>query len=397
MGNPKQPTERGRILLERLEEQSLSIAEVERRTPLTKNTITNAIYGPREPQRKTIELLAEVLQLPVETLTRFPMDREPIPEAPVEPPADELSFGRSLLQRNNPQLWVCVLGIACTGYFLARGLQDGTLPWAVHGAQFGVIFLLLTMLPRYWLAPELDQSASHRLKVAAKAAQDFRRYWGAVWVCWLFLYFTLTMTTAWGFFPDHLPLPVGWARWAFVLLNFLQNSATVLLFLCYEVVARPTIEDDLSRKQVLPTEAWFAVVAVAVLTEAVVVGRGLPWELQQWFGWLSGFGQGTALALLVGRLDSKYVNPSAITIGLFYLYAVIQGAWPVFRNHYELMLILTFVALVLKCLLFLFLSWMFESNLILFYLARMRTLDLDVRSDRSDFLTSLRKGDVEQL
>lgn len=393
MGTPKQPTERGRILLERLKELSLSIAEVERRTPLTKNTITNAIYGPREPQRKTIELLAEVLQLPVETLTR-PTSTAPAAETP---PVDELSFGRSLLRIHHPKLWVSLLGIACTGFFLARGLHDQTIPWAVHCAQFVVIFLLLTMLPRHWMDPALYQSASHRLKVASKATGDFRRYWGAVWLCWLLLYFILTLTTAWGIFPDNLEAPGGWARAAFVLLNFIQNSATVLLFLCYEVMARPTIEDDLSRKQVLPTEAWFALVAVVVLTEAAVVVGGLPWSVQQWFGWLSGFGQGTALALLVGRLDSKYVNPSAITIGLLYLYAVIQGAWPVFQHHDELMLILTFVALVLKCLLFLFLAWIFESNTMLFYLTRMRKLDRDVRSDRGEFLARFEQGDVENL
>ncbi len=69
-----------------------------------------------------------------------------------------------------------------------------------------------------------------------------------------------------------------------------------------------------------------------------------------------------ALALLVSRFDSKYVDPPAVTVGLLYFYAVIQGAWPVFRYEDDLMLVLTFVALVLKCLLFLFVSWLFESH-----------------------------------
>ncbi len=98
----KQPTERGRLILARLEELSMSIAEVERRTPLTKNTISNAIYGPRSPQRKTFEILAGALELPIETLTR-------IPEAPVttDGTADEqassgqASFGGWLFQQHN--------------------------------------------------------------------------------------------------------------------------------------------------------------------------------------------------------------------------------------------------------------------------------------------------------
>ena len=66
----RRATPTGEKILERMTELSLSIAEIERRTPLTKNTISNAIYGPRQPQAKTIEILAEALELPIEALTR---------------------------------------------------------------------------------------------------------------------------------------------------------------------------------------------------------------------------------------------------------------------------------------------------------------------------------------
>ncbi len=391
----KQPTDRGRLILERLAELSMSIAEVERRTPLTKNTISNAIYGPRSPQRKTIEILADALDLPVETLTRIPDGQD----APAElAPSGETSFGRWLFRWHNQLLWISVVGSLVTAFFLAQNLGDRAISPAVQGTQFVVILLLLTLLPQHWMAPELYQSASHRLKVASKATRDFRRYWGLAWLCWMFLYFTLTAATWQGVLPppiDETPVAPG-VRWTWLVLNLCQNSGTVLLFRCYEVVARPTIQDDLSRKQVLPTEAWFALVALATVAEGIVLWTG-SWGDQQWFGWLSGFGQGMALALLVGRFDSKYVDPPAVTIGLLYFYAVIQGAWPVFRYEDGLMLVLTFVALVLKCLLFLFVSWLFESHVMLFYLGRMRELDQTVRQDRAQFLRRYESGDVERL
>ncbi len=373
----------------------MSSAEVERRIPLTKNTISNAIYGPRSPQRKTIEILARVLDLKVETLTRIPEISGASAEQTL---AGRTSFGSWLFRWHNQLLWISVLGSLVTAYFLSQGLGGKPISPAVQGTQFVVILLLLALLPRHWMAPELYQSASHRLKVASKATRDFRRYWGLAWMFWVFLYFTMTVATWLGFLP--LPTdatPVGTdARWTWLLLNLCQNSGTVLLFRCYEVVARPTIKDDLSRKQVLPTEAWFAVVALATIAEGIVLWI-LPWDDQQWFGWLSGFGQGMALALLVGRFDSKYVDPPAITVGLLYFYAVIQGAWPVFRYEDDLMLVLTFMALVLKCLLFLFVSWLFDSHVILFYLGRMRELDQDVRRDRAKFLAHYEAGDVERL
>lgn len=386
----KQPTERGRIVLDRLEELSMSIAEVERRTPLTKNTISNAIYGPRSPQRKTIEILADALDLPVEILTRIP-EAEPTS-------AGQASFAGWLFRWRNTLLWISVVGSLVTAYFLSRGLGGASSSPAVQGTHFLVVLLLLTRLPRHWMEPELYQRASHRLKVASKATRDFRRYWGSAWLCWVFLYFTMTVATWLGLLPlptDQAPVGIE-ARWTWLLLNLCQNSGTVLLFRCYEVVARPTIKDDLSRKQVLPTEAWLALVALATIAEGIALWS-LPWEDQQWFGWLSGFGQGMALALLVGRFDSKYVDPPAVTVGLLYFYAVIQGAWPVFRYEDDLMLVLTFVALVLKCLLFLFVSWLFDSHVILFYLGRMRELDQNVRQDRAQFLSRYRDGRVEQL
>ncbi len=62
------------------------------------------------------------------------------------------------------------------------------------------------------------------------------------------------------------------------------------------------------------------------------------------------------------------------------------------RWHPELMLILTFGALVLKCLLFLLLWWLFDSRIVVYYLARLRRLGADVAEDRREFLGRLPAG-----
>lgn len=371
----KRPTARGRVVLARMEQLSLSMAEVERRSRLSKNTIANAIYGPRRPQAKTIEILAEALELPVEELTRVRRRRAA---------GDPLSF-RAWLATPGARidLWIALAGAAATVVFLYRGLRSpggGAVVPAIHAL---VLLALLTRLPRAADARAEDEPA---LRLARVAAGDLRRYWGGAWSFWVLLYLALTATALFGLTAAG---PTSVARWTSVGLNLLQNATTVLLLLAYEVVARPTVREDLTRRQLLPLEAWLVFALLLSLIEATLVLLAVPWSVQQWMGWASGFAQGTALALLVGRLDSKYIEPPAPVVALLYLYAAIQGAWPVFQQHRELMLVLTFLALVLKCLLFLFVAWLFESRVIVFYLARVRALDEDVERERAEFLRRL--------
>ncbi|MCG8459455.1 MAG: helix-turn-helix transcriptional regulator [Holophagales bacterium] len=401
MASPSRPpTPAGEVILERLESLSWSIAELERRTALTKNTISNAVYGPRQPQRKTLELLSAALDLPPESLTRAEggASSEAVSQAEdgattaaetgsggrAEPRWER--FGDWLFRRANASLWIVVLGAGLTAWLLLRDLAgDFPSPW-VPGVHFLVILVLLLRLPRADVGPRLEEGAPAGLRIALTAAADLRRHWGRAWFFWLVLYLLLTV----GAFLDPAiggpGEPTAGGRWLTVAFNLAQNGTTVMLFLAYEVVARPTVEADLSRKQVLPPEAWLALAVLPTVLEAGVLLLGHAWPVQQSFGWLSGFAQGTALALLAGRLDSKYIGPPALLVASLYVYAAIQGAWPVFQARPELMLVLTFLALVLKGLLFLFVEWLFQSRILLYYLERLRVLDEDVRRGRREFL-----------
>ena len=372
----KSPTAQGRVILDRMAELSLSMAEIERRCHLSKNTIANAVYGPRQPQAKTIEILAAALELPVERLTA----------ARCETAAVEPSFGRWLtVGGGRLDLWIAAIGALATAFFLYRGLREpggGAAVPAVHGL---VLLALLTRLPRVVDPPAVEGGT---LRMAWTAAGDLRRYWGIAWTFWVLLYVALAGSAAVGLMATD-PATGDVGRWTGVGLNFLQNATTVMLLLAYEVVSRPTVREDLTRSQLLPVEAWVVFALLVSVAEGALVLTGVAWSAQQWFGWVSGFAQGTALALLVGRLDSKYIEPPTAVIALLYLYAAIQGAWPVFQQHPQLMLVLTFLALVLKCLLFLFVSWLFASRIVIFYLARVRQLDAEVTSSRSAFLKQL--------
>lgn len=380
----REPTELGEILLKRLDELSMSQAELARRTRLAKNTIKNSIYGHHEPHRKTVEILAEALDLPVEVLSR----------AGKAAGAASESFWNWLARFDNPALWISAAGAALIGALLYLDTPAPSPSSRVQWVQFGVIFLLLAsllLLRRRRTDSDVYQRASQSFQAAVLSARDFRRYWAWVWTSWLALYFILALASQLALAPGCDPV-AGKARWTLFVLNTVQNGGTAFFFLCYQVLARRTVEDDLSRRR-LPVVRIGLALTVLALGELSAIF--LDSSFQQWFGWLSGFGQGTALALLVGRLDSRYVEAPAAVIASLYFYAAIQGAWPVLSCEYGLMLV--FFALVLKCFFFLLVAWLFESDVILFYLTRMRKLDQDVRIDRSYFLKLYHQGAVEKL
>ncbi|MDA8016782.1 MAG: helix-turn-helix domain-containing protein [Thermoanaerobaculia bacterium] len=372
-----QPTPVGEVILERLETMSLSMAEIERRSGLSKNTIANAIYGPRTPQRKTIEILAETLELPVEALTR----PRRVSEVRFE------TFSEWLFRVDNPSLWIALGGTILTAVLGWLSLGTGSVSPAIHTVHFLVILALVTRLPRAIDRRGIYAEPSRRLRFALAAAADLRRYWGLAWTSWLFLYLGLAAAALLAVLPTAQAPVSPEARWLVIGLNLTQNAGTVMLFLAYEVVSRPTLEDDFSRRQLLPLEAWLCFALLLTTFESASLLAGLGWSVQQWFGWIGGFAQGTALALLVGRLDSRYIDSSPPVIACLYVYACIQGAWPVLQWNEQLMLALTFLALVLKCLLFLFFAWLFESRVVFFFLERLRKIDEGAREERRRFLS----------
>ncbi|HZD13497.1 MAG TPA: hypothetical protein VE177_08285 [Candidatus Binatus sp.] len=324
----------------------------------------------------------------------------PIPKLPPSPPIAHSepprSFWRWALRLRNKFTWISSVGwlVTAGGYVynlikknsdLLLGLDISTLALAL---QTLIIFLLLCFLPRHWVPHDRYERFSPKLKLAKKAANDFRDYWGYAWLTWGLLYITLTL----GVYSGISTGPGGTMQWN-LLLNFFQNCTTVLLLMCYEIIARPTLREDFTRIQLLPKEAWVGLVLLLAVIEGLLIPIDAMSSYIVVFQWISGFAQGFALALLVGRFESKYIEPPLLIVVLLYLYAIIQGAWPAMKEHAMLLLILTLLALALKCLLFLVVSWLLESGVIVFYLSRIRRLDEIVRQDRETFLHAYWEGD----
>lgn len=81
---------------------------------------------------------------------------------------------------------------------------------------------------------------------------------------------------------------------------------------------------------------------------------------------------GVSLALVVGRLGNRVVDPGSITLGLLYFYAVIQTTAAIFYARPGVHLFATTIALPLKVLLWLVIVWAFTTGILSEYVHEIR-------------------------
>ena len=91
------------------------------------------------------------------------------------------------------------------------------------------------------------------------------------------------------------------------------------------------------------------------------------------------------MALFVGRLQSKFLGPRFWILYLLYSYTAIQPLVLYIEKHPGWGVIVLDFALFLKCLLYLYMTWLFQSGLLLFYFARMERTYRAVRAQRKAF------------
>ena len=110
-----------------------------------------------------------------------------------------------------------------------------------------------------------------------------------------------------------------------------------------------------------------------------------------WYKIISGIGGGIAMSLFVARFQSKFLKISLWILTPLYLYIVIQPLFVFIGNSEsgkmlsELEPTVIYVALILKCILILYMFWLFESGRLLFYLVRVRRTKDDVDKWWNDF------------
>ena len=161
-----------------------------------------------------------------------------------------------------------------------------------------------------------------------------------------------------------------------ILTTLFNNCSSLMIILCFNVLNKPT-EIKEGKPSISDTSLSVGAAAVLGFTLIEVLLVMIPTHIEnynilKWSGWASGIAGGIAMALYVGRLQSKFLGPRAWLLIALYSYTAIQSLFVFLEEHQVAAVLLIDVALFLKCLLFLYMAWLFQSGRLLFYFMLVR-------------------------
>jgi hypothetical protein len=253
--------------------------------------------------------------------------------------------------------------------------------------QAAACFLLALLTPKASISAlarrkGINESDLATARIACKRIQIFVV---AAYLAWA-IYYLITGLSLY-YLPDKALLTL-FDRTFLVTFNTLPS---LLLFWLYIELAEFTVDEPYPRdaERKIKTgvvnvsarsnnAAFLRVFSIGVfaLTIAPVwyaFGSGKE-EIISAFDGIASCLNGVTLALVVGRLGSKRVDPGSLTLGLLYFYAVIQPTAASFYNNSGVQLLATTIALPLKALLWLVFVWAFTTGTLSEYVHDIRVL-----------------------
>jgi len=213
---------------------------------------------------------------------------------------------------------------------------------------------------------------------------EFRRWWHTWWI-FLVCFWGVMALRASGCAPEPL---------SNFILSALLNLLTVALLFNYLALVQPARDYGPTRRNV-----WFAFGVASfinVVTTGINIGsvsnlvRILSREVtdqhplpQLAFMLVSGLAAGVGVALLVGRFESTYLRTPQPILVLLYIYALIQATYGLYNsnlyvgkladaNPHVVRIAISIVFLVLKLVLFAFVTWLMTGGRLMFYFDNIR-------------------------
>jgi DNA-binding winged helix-turn-helix (wHTH) protein len=225
-----------------------------------------------------------------------------------------------------------------------------------------------------------------------KALRQYANYWRWLLISWLSLYVFLAVL---GFKGLDLSTLIANANVEMQLLGIrlslfntlLNNWNTGMLFLCFYVLNKQMKEESEKRNLAGTPFIGFVFFLLIVLTvfEFMSVADISKSFISKGASLASGIAGAIAMALLVGRLQSKFFGPRLWLLIALYSYTAIQPLFLYLEKNDIWAVVLIDFALILKCLLYLYTAWLFRSGDLLFYFARVRRIYRTVPEQRKAF------------
>jgi hypothetical protein len=239
---------------------------------------------------------------------------------------------------------------------------------------------------------------SEAKEIATSALNDYTKYWQAILLSWCLLYFCFFLMYYFQLYPERIGQPESPLLGIYGLslcCTLFTNSNSLIIALSYVILNKPTVGKDADRSiSEIPLLPGLAIVMTVTLIEGTLL-FSYPKEdsvtILTAFDWASGMAAGIMMALYVGRMQSKFLGPSPILLFFLYSYIAIQPLYIYVAHFYKGWTVLILdAALILKCLLCLYMIKLFRSGRLLFYFVRVRRTYQTVEHDWAHFRKILR-------
>ena len=337
--------------------------------------------------------------------------------APLEAKDQVIGFRELWLSAGRPVRWVVSLGIvltlAASAAAIVRGWQsidDATtqsliLAYVSTPQLFMLLFAIAYVLPGpKRLDEDFGRAAGYENPhegddaryIAEKALGRYTIYWRGILAFWLFLYCCLVFIDPGNAETRGYPVKD-------ISTTLFNNLSTAMFVLCYNVLNQP-VEIKAGKREISDTSwlLWSAVLVVAFLLVEIVTWRFFPSQVERErllyaCGLVSGIVGAIGMALYMGRLQSKFLWPSPWLVIALYSYTAIQPLFiflvnvPRGKQVFDsatvtlIAVALVNVALILKCMLYLYVALLFKSGSLLFYFVKVRRTYLNVDRERREF------------
>lgn len=234
-----------------------------------------------------------------------------------------------------------------------------------HIIILGIAIFYTYLYPGTESFPPDERTESRKLALAT--LEQYKADWIFLLFFWGLLYVFRALTTS------------NTSTWMPAVITGANNINTLLIYRCFNTLNKSDSPDVDSHNNIAIVSILYSMLIIA----AFFAEAANP-QYAEFFKLFSGIFAGVAMALFTGRFQSRFLKSPQWLLILLYFYVAIQPLF-VYFDRADYATIIIPIALFLKCLLILYMFWLFESRRLLFYLVRVRRTDEQVDGEYRDF------------
>lgn len=211
-----------------------------------------------------------------------------------------------------------------------------------------------------------------------KTLRQFSWFWFLCWIFWFIFYFFLFLKML-----ELITFPTS------ALQNFLNNTSSLMFAFMYMTLSVST-----SKYTAINWIQFGLIIMLITVTEVIFGNDGNAF----YFKLISGLFSCVAMAAFVGSINSKFINIPSGLILLLYIYSAIQFGYIFLDKQVTgstidpfLSLLILSLALILKIILFLVITWVIDTGRLLYFVVEEGSLNYIKNRDYEEFFNILKR------